>query len=112
LTKHGFGEMPQTVGTQALDESVAREAREASVSGMSLRQISRARRVGDRILGSVKFERVAAGSTFGNLHEEQNGLEIQGEDGSSNFVQGRGAGRWPTTEAVLADLFDAWRSRN
>lgn len=111
LTKHGFGGLPQAIEMQALDDMIAKEAREALSAGMRLRQISRARRVGDRVLGSVKFERVAAQSAFGSLQDEQNGLEIEGPDGFSDFVQGRGAGRWPTAEAVLADLFDAWRSR-
>ena len=39
----------------------------------------------------------------------ENRLIIQSEAGKSWDVCGGGAGRWPTTEAVLADLFDLWR---
>lgn len=39
----------------------------------------------------------------------ENRLLIQSQNGKSWDVCGSGAGRWPTTEAVLADLFDLWR---
>jgi homoserine dehydrogenase len=40
----------------------------------------------------------------------ENRLVIQTESGRSFVVSGKGAGRWPTTEAVMADLFDIRRS--
>ena len=39
----------------------------------------------------------------------ENRLIIQSQTGRTWDVRGRGAGRWPTTEAVLADLFDLQR---
>ncbi len=42
----------------------------------------------------------------------ENRLLIQSQTGRFWEVGGRGAGRWPTTEAVLADLFDIWRESN
>jgi len=39
----------------------------------------------------------------------ENRLIIQSQTGRSWDVYGSGAGRWPTTEAVIADLFDLWR---
>jgi homoserine dehydrogenase len=39
----------------------------------------------------------------------ENRLLIQAQSGKSWDVCGNGAGRWPTTEAVLGDLFDLWR---
>ena len=35
-----------------------------------------------------------------------NRLLVEDENGRTWTVSGRGAGRWPTTEAVIADLFD------
>jgi homoserine dehydrogenase len=42
----------------------------------------------------------------------ENRLLIQSQTGRSWDVRGSGAGRWPTTEAVLGDLFDLWRESN
>jgi homoserine dehydrogenase len=39
-----------------------------------------------------------------------NRLVIESETGDTWSVSGRGAGRWPTTEAVIADLFDVRRT--
>jgi homoserine dehydrogenase len=39
-----------------------------------------------------------------------NGLIVETIDGTSEFIRGKGAGRWPTTEAVMADLFDLHRN--
>ncbi len=39
----------------------------------------------------------------------ENRLLIQSQTGKTWEVSGRGAGRWPTTEAVLSDLFDLRR---
>jgi homoserine dehydrogenase len=39
----------------------------------------------------------------------ENRLLIESQNGNSWEIGGRGAGRWPTTEAVLSDLFDLRR---
>jgi homoserine dehydrogenase len=39
-------------------------------------------------------------------------LKVYGEDGRVWSCKGRGAGRWPTTESVLADLADIVRARH
>lgn len=44
-----------------------------------------------------------------HVHGVENHLIIQFQNGKTWNVRGRGAGRWPTTEAVLADLFDLRR---
>jgi homoserine dehydrogenase len=40
-----------------------------------------------------------------------NALAIRGRDGATTVVRGKGAGRWPTTEAVIADVVDVWLER-
>jgi homoserine dehydrogenase len=40
------------------------------------------------------------------VRDEWNRLVITRKDGTSAMVSGRGAGRWPTTEAVIADLLE------
>jgi homoserine dehydrogenase len=38
-------------------------------------------------------------------------LEINLTSGANHLVTGRGAGRWPTTEAMIADLLDLRQNR-
>jgi homoserine dehydrogenase len=40
-----------------------------------------------------------------------NTLLIQRESGETIAVSGRGAGRWATAEAIMADLFELRRTR-
>jgi homoserine dehydrogenase len=43
------------------------------------------------------------------LREEQNGVIIECAGGERSVLIGRGAGRWPTAESVLADVLDVRR---
>jgi homoserine dehydrogenase len=109
LCRHAFRAEPETIDLVTLDESGARRAQEAARAGQRLRQIARATREGGRVRAQVCLEVVEADSLFGRLSGEWNALEIVDEIGRAHAVTGRGAGRWPTTEAVMADLFDLHR---
>jgi len=80
-------------------------------AGKRLRQIARATCAGGRIDAQVRFEIVEADGFFGRLSREWNALEVIDTAGTVHRVVGRGAGRWPTTEAIMADLFDSHRDR-
>lgn len=91
--------------------AVTQLAREAAQSGMNLRQIARISRKDGRIAAAVEFEQVELGSLFGALKGEWNALEVEYASGDKIVFRGRGAGRWPTTEVVMADIFDVMRTR-
>lgn len=40
-----------------------------------------------------------------------NVIEVEDADGGKHLLSGDGAGKWPTAEAVFADLLDLWRER-
>jgi homoserine dehydrogenase len=109
LCRHAFDEEPDLIEAEVLDEAVAARARVAVEKGVKLRQVARAFFRNSSLIASLNFEVVARASRFGQLDREWNGLEIKRR--TSLFVKGRGAGRWPTAEAVMADLFDACRER-
>jgi homoserine dehydrogenase len=109
LCRHAFGAEPDEIDTEVLDESVAEAAKEVAGRGQRLRQVVRATREGGRIRARVSFEVVGEGSLFGQLSREWNAFEVIDTTGNIHSVTGRGAGRWPTTEAVMADLFDLHR---
>lgn len=64
--------------------------------------------------GSVKLERLPAADYLAGARGEENRLVISGSQGRKWRVSGKGAGRWPTAEAVLADALDihAWLAEN
>mgnify|MGYP001791193182 CR=1 FL=1 len=55
------------------------------------------------------LKRLADHDPIANLTNEWNAVELTFADGTSEVIRGRGAGRWPTAEAVLADVLDLER---
>lgn len=87
------------VEREILDERIAAQARRRP-----LKQIARAERDADgRVRASVRFVRSAS---FTGVETDRNALRVTNGDGRTWLARGRGAGRWPTTESVFADLVD------
>jgi len=57
----------------------------------------------------VAPEVVDGDHAFARVHNEHNCLEIKTDCGVVQ-VRGKGAGRWPTTESVIADILGLYRS--
>jgi homoserine dehydrogenase len=55
---------------------------------------------------TVQLEALPADDYLAGARGAENRLVISGVDGREWHVSGKGAGRWPTAEAVLADLLD------
>lgn len=77
-----------------------------------VRQIGACFREGDALKASVSLDVGLDDPFFLALNGERNGVKVYGEDGRVWSCGGRGAGRWPTTESVLADLNDIVRARH
>ena len=54
-------------------------------------------------------ELVSASHELSFVPPDECGVLVRCEDGAEFRCGARGAGRWPTAESVLADLFDLWR---
>ena len=78
-------------------------------SASTLRQIASLKRDGSRAHLSVTIESVLPGDPLLNLSNEENAAVITWSDGTTRVVRGAGAGRWPTAEAVVADLMSIAR---
>jgi homoserine dehydrogenase len=110
LVRHAFGIDLSAVPIQLLNEPVAQTARDVATSGRRLRQVARAQRRDGSVAVTVGFEATGPDSPFHALPGEWNALMIMLANGEVATVRGRGAGRWPTTEAVMADVFNLLRT--
>ena len=96
---------------QACDRRIER----VEISGADVRSVRtsvRARQVAsisEDGIARVAIEEVEVGDPLFDLPGEWNAAEIKGADGQSCVMRGRGAGRWPTAESVVADLLDLER---
>ncbi|MGA2370905.1 MAG: homoserine dehydrogenase [Candidatus Korobacteraceae bacterium] len=84
----------------------------AARDGHRARLVGTARLADGRVHLEVKPQLVDATHPFAQIRNEENCLLIDnGHSDSQHVWTGRGAGRWPTTAAVMADLFDLSRER-
>ena len=104
LSFEAFGEKPDEVPCDVLSSATV-------LGDKPVRQIGACFRKDGELVASVKLERELDDSLFQSLAGERNALKVYGEDGRVWSCKGRGAGRWATTESVLADLADVVRAR-
>jgi homoserine dehydrogenase len=90
-------------GIETLDLNRIREA------GRVTRLVAECRRTSSGLVASVAPVELPLNHPLACISGVENCLLIYSQTGKSWQVSGRGAGRWPTTEAVLADLFDLRR---
>lgn len=98
---------PSAVERRALsDESIAL-AKAKLTPGKAIRHVARVRRDADTgLLASVDLEIVDRDSPLGRVEREWNAIVITHQSGRESAVIGRGAGRWPTAESVIADAIE------
>ena len=77
-----------------------------------VRLVARAERFGNGgIVAEVAPRLLPLDHPMAQAQGEGNVLVLETEAGARITLAGKGAGRWPTAEAVMADLFDLWRAR-
>jgi homoserine dehydrogenase len=64
-----------------------------------------------RLAAAVSPREIATDDPLANLRGENNLLRLVLKTGEEITITGKGAGRWPTTESVFADLMDIYRYR-
>lgn len=96
------------IGLRASDG--ARCVREAA-EGRRVRLVASLRRKGGGLIAEVAPREVSAHGWLGLAREEWNAATFRLHDGSAVRVRGRGAGRWPTAQAALADALELSRAR-
>lgn len=97
----------EAFGERLKDENLYVETLTPAVASLArrtpLKQIARIVQRGGALRGEIVYEPAHHGP-FAGLGGDRNAILIKGDDGQDWSARGRGAGRWPTTESVLADL--------
>ncbi len=114
MARRGFGRaLPvKDIACDSLRDLSAQTVRQARENGDVIRQVSTiSRRQNGRLRAAVRLEALPADDFLALAKGERNRLEFTDESGAVHGLQGKGAGRWPTAEAVFADLLDIHRLR-
>lgn len=106
LARQAFGAECHSLEIEPLDHATLTRGRQALEDGQVPRLIARLRKAEGRLFGQIRLEALAIDDPLAQAHREWNTLIITLTDGETVCLTGRGAGRWPTTEAVMADLLD------
>lgn len=112
LAQSAFGTWlhPSDIERTGIENFAPEAVRDAAKSGQSVRLVASLRRGPTGVKAWVGPEYLDRSHAFANTRNEENCLEIHSETGDIVHVRGKGAGRWPTTESVVADLFDLYRA--
>jgi homoserine dehydrogenase len=98
-----------SIQKQGIENLKADRIREAKSNGRITRLIAECRRGPHGFAATVSPVELPFDHPLARVSGVENRLIIKSETGRSWDVFGRGAGRWPTTEAILGDLFDRQR---
>jgi homoserine dehydrogenase len=79
--------------------------------GGAVKLIASVWRVRNTLDAAIGPEALSPDHALARVHREWNGLVVRTLDGGRHVITGKGAGRWPTAESVLADLLDLWQAR-
>jgi homoserine dehydrogenase len=93
---------PLAVGLRRLS-AVSAQRTLRSVATLVIEQAARAH-------ARVELEALAPDDALVTVHGAHNAVELIWSDSTREFIHGCGAGRWPTAEAVFADLLELCRS--
>ena len=98
-----------SIDKQGIESVNPKQIRDAKNNGRVTRLVAECRRASEGVVASVSPIELPLDHPLARVSGVENRLLIQSQAGKAWEVCGRGAGRWPTTEAVMADLFDLRR---
>lgn len=106
LLKHAFGVnvRPENLLNVGIRRITEREVAYASEKGLRIKLISRAEKIGDKVVGFVAPHLVASEHFTYNVNNEFNAVVVEGHFSDKQLFIGKGAGSYPTASAVLSDV--------
>ena len=103
---------PTKIERTGIESLNAQSVREAAKAGHSIRLVASLHCDLEGVRASVRPQLVGRNHAFAKTLNEENGLEIHPEGGEIVYVRCKGAGRWPATESVVADVLDLYRDNS
>jgi homoserine dehydrogenase len=109
LAHAAFDVRLSSIQKQGIENLNPKQIGEAKSNGRVTRLVGECRREAHGVVATVSPVELSPDDPLANVKGVENRLIVRSQNGRKWEVSGRGAGRWPTTEAVMSDLFDLWR---
>jgi homoserine dehydrogenase len=112
LVREAFGRElgPEDLSCLGIEGLSAKDMQAQGGLGLTTRVVAACRHQDGVIEAQVAPRVLAANEPLARVRGEWNQLCVELEDGARILARGKGAGRWPTAQAVFADVMDAWRA--
>lgn len=112
LARSAFGaDLPlSTIDRKGIESFDAARIEQARREGKAIKLVADCRQTGAHFEASVRPREIPSSHPFAKTTGADNCIIFESRDGKTEILKGRGAGRFATTEAVIADLFDIRRS--
>jgi homoserine dehydrogenase len=107
LLAHAYGIVtdPANLLRQGITRLHARDAAYAQEKGLKIKLVAQAKKLSDGKVAAFVMPRfVKAESQLYNVNNEYNGVIIESKLADKQFFFGKGAGRYPTSSAVISDI--------
>ena len=107
LLAHAYGIItnPSQLLRQGITKLHAKDAAYASEKGLKIKLVAQAKKLSDgKVAAFVLPQFVKADSQLFNVANEYNGVTIESKLADKQFFYGKGAGRYPTSSAVISDI--------
>ncbi len=100
------------ISTEGITKITAEDVAYAEKLGYAIKLIGHATRAEDGIYAAVFPAFVPKNNPLAGINDVFNGIIVKGEDLGDVMFYGRGAGKLPTANAVVADVVDAIKHKN
>lgn len=113
LGTNAFGQdlPPDSIGFEGLEAATPFRIAAAGKRGGELKLVARARRKDGSVEAEVALEPIGPDHLLFGCTGESNRLVVETATGRRVVVDGKGAGRWPTTVSVVSDVLARHRDR-
>jgi len=110
-TAFGANLLDSDVVCQGIENISTASAQSARGKGCEIRLVARCWKENGEVFAEVLPRELPAEHPLAQVRGESNMLRLELETGEELLVSGKGAGRWPTSESVFADLMEIYRYR-
>ena len=97
---------PDTIDRQGIDQLPPEQIARAANEGTVLRLVAQLERTETGWHARVRPVELSPEHALARTRVEENAVVVYASRASARVLRGKGAGRWPTTTSVLADLLD------
>jgi homoserine dehydrogenase len=100
-----FGQVPESVERLGIEGLAATAVKATTSCARAMKLVASVTREKRHVIGRVAPESLMNSDYLAGAKAEENRFEVSLESGETVRLSGRGAGRWPTTMAVMGDVW-------